>query len=262
MKNIRTIAACAALMTALSCACTLAPSVSAKISADSSISVTAAKKSGWVTKDGNKYYYGKDGKAATGWKKIGGKKYYFGKDGVMRTGKKKIGGKSYTFDENGVLQEGTSKKKASAKIKFGMSMDQVQKALESKYNFILPVNETTLVAGPEFSQKNLSFYFFNEGGLNAYGEMNEKDKSETYKKTLEKAGFTYKSSPSPGFLLYVSDSSVAFLYSPAENTDSSSPLFGETTCTYCIFSPEWYEETKAHGFDIEKDFSKLVEEYF
>ena len=44
------------------------------------------KKTGWVKKNGKKYYYVK-GKKVTGWKKIKGKKYYFNKKGVLQTNK-------------------------------------------------------------------------------------------------------------------------------------------------------------------------------
>lgn len=261
MKSIRTIAACAALMTALSCAGALAPSASAEITAENSITVKSEKKSGWVTKDGKKYYYGKDGKPATGWKKIGGKKYYFGKDGVMRTGKRKIGGKSYTFDENGVLQESKAKKKKSSEPQFGMTMEEVQAAIKDKYGFILPVNETTLVAAPEFSQKNLHFYYFDsDGKMNTYGEIAETDRSASFTKNIEKQGFEKTVSPAPGFTLYSNGSQFALIYSKKADPDSKTGLSGSI---WLIISPEETASLLAKGIDLqsEKDFMEYIKQF-
>ena len=68
--------------------------------------VTARKKSGWITKNGKKYYY-KNGKAVTGWKTIKGKKYYFVKSGKkkgqMVTGWQIFGKTCYYFRKDGSL---------------------------------------------------------------------------------------------------------------------------------------------------------------
>ena len=62
------------------------------------------KKKGWVTYEGNKYYY-QNSKIVTGWKTIGGKKYYFQKTsepaGQMATGWQEISGKKYYFVKSG-----------------------------------------------------------------------------------------------------------------------------------------------------------------
>ena len=104
-------------------------------------------RSGWITEDGNKYYYKEntplkyrqkiDGKwyyfngagalqkgwikgstwmyadgtgvLQTGWQKIGGKWYYFNTSGAMQTGWQKISGKWYYFNTSGAMQTGWQK---------------------------------------------------------------------------------------------------------------------------------------------------------
>lgn len=82
----------------------------------------------WKTINGKRYYFQKNGAAATGWKTIGKKRYNFTSAGVMRTGWytskkktyylspsngamckgwKKIDGKSYHFKSSGVLDKNT-----------------------------------------------------------------------------------------------------------------------------------------------------------
>ena len=67
------------------------------------VSQESAIPSGWVTDNGNKFYY-ENGVKATGWKTINGQKYFFWGDGVMaRSGSIKLSGILYTFNESGVL---------------------------------------------------------------------------------------------------------------------------------------------------------------
>lgn len=68
--------------------------------------VQAAKKTGFVQKGGETYYYNKKGKKVKGWKTIKGHKYYFQpkKKGAMAKGFLKIGKKYYFFrKKNGRL---------------------------------------------------------------------------------------------------------------------------------------------------------------
>lgn len=61
---------------------------------------------GWLTmKNGNTYYFKKDGTMSIGWLKTGGKKYYFKSNGVMATGNTVIGKKIYEFDTKGVFKK-------------------------------------------------------------------------------------------------------------------------------------------------------------
>lgn len=72
--------------------------------------VKGKKATGWKTIKGKKYYFGKSGKkkgqATIGWKTISKKKYYFKKSGIMKTGWLTLDGKKYYFDKNGVMQKG------------------------------------------------------------------------------------------------------------------------------------------------------------
>lgn len=72
------------------------------------LSVSAVeKKRGWVTADGNRYYYKSDGTLATSSLNIGGIRYKFGKDGVCQgtyTGKVKSGDRVFCY-QDGVKQE-------------------------------------------------------------------------------------------------------------------------------------------------------------
>ncbi len=65
--------------------------------------------SGWVTRDGKKYYY-KDGKPVTGMRKIDGAWYYFKSGGAMKTGWLTIDEDRYYFDpETGKRYRGMKK---------------------------------------------------------------------------------------------------------------------------------------------------------
>ena len=65
--------------------------------------------SGWVQKNGQWYYYGKNNTCLTGWQKLGGKWYYFSDDGVMQTGWKQIGKKWYYLSKDGSMVTGWKK---------------------------------------------------------------------------------------------------------------------------------------------------------
>ena len=61
---------------------------------------------GWVTKDGKKYYVNEDGTNKTGWFLLDGKYYYFDTKGVMQTGWEKVGRKWYYLNDEGIMQTG------------------------------------------------------------------------------------------------------------------------------------------------------------
>ena len=74
----------------------------------SAASVQAAtvtkKQIGFVKKNGNWYYYDKNGKKATGWyQSASGNKYYFGKTGAAKAGILTISGKKYCFNSKGKM---------------------------------------------------------------------------------------------------------------------------------------------------------------
>lgn len=64
-----------------------------------------AVKNGWVTSNGNTYYYVK-GTPLKGWQTLNGKKYYFNSNGIMAKWTQKIGNATYYFNGSGVMQTG------------------------------------------------------------------------------------------------------------------------------------------------------------
>ena len=68
--------------------------------------LTGDNTTGWVTKDGKKYYVNEDGTNKTGWFLLDGNYYYFDANGVMQTGWQKIGGKWYYLNADGTMKTG------------------------------------------------------------------------------------------------------------------------------------------------------------
>ena len=64
------------------------------------------KKTGWVDKNGKKYWFNEKGKPEPGWKDIDGKRYWFHPDGQVETGWRTIEGKKYHFNDAGELDYG------------------------------------------------------------------------------------------------------------------------------------------------------------
>ncbi|WP_051688390.1 InlB B-repeat-containing protein [Butyrivibrio sp. AE2032] len=62
-------------------------------------------KSGWITEDGNKYYF-EDDNPVKGWYRIAGSWYFFNADGIMQTGWVKDGSSWYYLDGSGVMATG------------------------------------------------------------------------------------------------------------------------------------------------------------
>ncbi|SFB37041.1 Ig-like domain-containing protein, partial [Clostridium frigidicarnis] len=73
----------------------------------SEVTKTEDVKDGWVTIDGEKYYY-KDGKPCVGLILVGDKYYYMDSDGKMQTGWQTIDGKRYYFYEDGSMARNTT----------------------------------------------------------------------------------------------------------------------------------------------------------
>ena len=64
---------------------------------------TGYMQTGWIKIDGEKTYFGKNGKIGTGWQKIDGKKYYLDKGGHITTDIANISGKIYFFNKSGAV---------------------------------------------------------------------------------------------------------------------------------------------------------------
>lgn len=63
-------------------------------------------RSGWVEKDGIRFYQDFHAKPVSGWLELDGGRYYFHDDGTPSLGWQHIGGASYYFDENGIMVTG------------------------------------------------------------------------------------------------------------------------------------------------------------
>lgn len=99
-------------------ACLLGAVVPAGVTLSQSVQVLAKAKSGLV-KEKKGYCYYKSGKKLKGkWKTVKGKRYYFKKNGIAATGKYKVKKTFYVFDAKGRLcLPGEFKKKAFVKVK-------------------------------------------------------------------------------------------------------------------------------------------------
>ena len=64
------------------------------------------KKTGWVDKNGKKYWFNEKGKPEPGWKTIQGNRYWFHLDGRAETGWSPIDGKIYHFGPDGKMDSG------------------------------------------------------------------------------------------------------------------------------------------------------------
>lgn len=64
---------------------------------------TGYMQTGWIKINGEKTYFGEDGKIGTGWQKIDGKKYYLDKDGHITTDIANASGKIYFFNKSGAV---------------------------------------------------------------------------------------------------------------------------------------------------------------
>lgn len=62
--------------------------------------------SGWLDVDGARYYFRDDGTPSTGWQEIDGITYYFGDSGPMITGWLELDENTYYFGANGAMVEG------------------------------------------------------------------------------------------------------------------------------------------------------------
>lgn len=62
--------------------------------------------SGWLDIEGQRYYFRDDGTPCTGWQEIDGITYYFGDRGPMTTGWLELDGNTHYFGANGAMVEG------------------------------------------------------------------------------------------------------------------------------------------------------------
>lgn len=62
--------------------------------------------SGWLTLPQGRYYLHDDGTPYHGWQTLQGERYYFGQDGVLAVGWQDVDGRRYYFDSDGTLYSG------------------------------------------------------------------------------------------------------------------------------------------------------------
>lgn len=118
-------------------------------------------KNGFVTRNGNTYYY-KNNKKLKGFQKIDGKTYYFDKQGVMLTGFQKINNKTYYFNKSGQMLTGL--RKISRKYyyfnKSGVMKTGFQTIKSKKYYF-----NSKGVMQTGFKTIKKKTYYFNSSGV-------------------------------------------------------------------------------------------------
>lgn len=174
-------------------ACLLFAPLSASASnTEPTVTTEAAKststngKNGFVTRNGNTYYY-KNNKKLKGFQKIDGKTYYFDKQGVMLTGFQKINNKTYYFNKNGQMLTGLRKisKKYYYFNKSGVMKTGFQTIKSNKYYF-----NSKGVMQTGFKTIKKKTYYFNSSGVMQTG-LKKIDKKYYYfnKSGVMKTGF-------------------------------------------------------------------------
>ena len=119
------------------------------------------KKNGFVTVDGNTYYY-KNNKKKKGFQEIEGKTYYFDEQGIMLTGFQPIDGSTYYFKSNGTMVTGLKKigKKTYYFNKSGKRMTGFRTIKKKKYYFS---KKGVMQTGFQTIKKKN--YYFDEQGI-------------------------------------------------------------------------------------------------
>lgn len=154
---------------------TLAFDTGAEVTAGAeTINTKATGKNGFITQNGNTYYY-KNNKRLKGFQKIDGKTYYFDKKGVMQTGFQKIKNDTYYFNKKGQMLTGLKKisKKYYYFNKKGVMQTSFQTINKKKYYFN---SKGVMQTGWKTIKKKT--YYFSESGVMQTGL--KKIDSKTY----------------------------------------------------------------------------------
>lgn len=117
---------------------------------------------GWITTDGNKYYYTDDNKKAEGWTEIDNKWYYFDSTGKLLTGWISDGTNMYYSDSNGELSTGwiTVDNKKYYLDNSGIMSTGLVNINDNTYLFS---NSGEMLTGWKLLSNN-NWYYFNEDG--------------------------------------------------------------------------------------------------
>ncbi len=138
-----------------------ASSTEPTITAATAKTTNTKAKNGFVTRNGNTYYY-KNNKKLKGFQKIDRKTYYFDKHGVMLTGFQKINKRTYYFNKNGQMLTGLRKisKKHYYFNKNGVMKTGFQTIKSKKYYF-----NSKGVMQTGFQTIKKKTYYFNSSGV-------------------------------------------------------------------------------------------------
>ncbi|MBP3683711.1 MAG: D-alanyl-D-alanine carboxypeptidase family protein [Oscillospiraceae bacterium] len=115
--------------------------------------------SGWLELPEGRYYFHADGTPHTGWQSVDGITYYFGTDGIMHTGWLELDGKLHYFGGNGAMVEGWLwLQEGRYYLKEGVLLTGWQEIDDQTYYF----DEDGIVA-MGFTQIEDNWYYFEDG---------------------------------------------------------------------------------------------------
>lgn len=136
------------------------PTVSVTVT-ETPTELNSNKKNGFITKNGNTYYY-ENNKKKKGFQEIDGKTYYFDKKGIMLFGFQKIGRSTYYFQSDGSMAIGFTKigKKTYYFNKQGKRMTGFRTIKKKKYYFN---SKGVMLTGLRTIKKKN--YYFDENGI-------------------------------------------------------------------------------------------------
>lgn len=119
------------------------------------------KNAGWVTANGVKCYYDKNGKKITGWLTLSGKKYYLKpSSGALQSGWFKVGSYTYYADKKGVVQ--TNKWSGKKYLKSSGAMAKGWLTVAGKrYYFDKTTGEKTI----GWRKVSKTYYYFDANGV-------------------------------------------------------------------------------------------------
>ena len=128
-------------------------------------------RTGWVTKNGNRYYFDMEGRRVSGSKKIDGQWYYFSSKGAMRTGWITKGEKTYYFNADGTRAKGKLEIDGNTYYFASNGVMTIGWLVKSGKTYYFNTDGTM-----QFGWKKIgkSYYFFNSKGVMVTGWLQRK----------------------------------------------------------------------------------------
>lgn len=123
--------------------------------------------SGWLAIGDGRYYFNEDGTPRTSWQDIDGKTYYFSEEGSMLTFWQRIQGETYYFSRDGAMQDGWLTLDTGTYYLDNGAMTTGWQTLDGGVYYFS--EEGTMVTG--FQEIGGSTYYFNEEGVMLTGEQ-------------------------------------------------------------------------------------------